>query len=492
MGSIEGEKQAKIHILCIPYPAQGHISPMLKLAKLLHSKGNHITFVNTEYNHRRLLRARGPNSLEALSSFRFESIPDGLPPSDADATQDIPTLCHAVMNYFLEPFKELVSRLTNDPSPGSPPVTLIISDCVMPFTLDSSQQLGGIPLVWLWTASANGFLGYSQYGTLIDKGIVPFKDSNFATDGSLDMVVDWVPSLRGIQLKYIPTFIRTTNKDDIMLNFLKFTTERAAKSSAPIIFNSFDALEHDVLEDISKIVVGPIYNIGPMQLQLNNVSDDVAVKSLGSNLWKEDSTCFEWLDSKKPKSVVYVSFGSITTMTNENLIEFAWGLANSKHPFLWILRPDIVTGDSAVIPPEFLAETKDRGLVTSWCDQEKILYHPSIGSFLTHCGWNSTLDTICSGVPIMCWPFFAEQQTNCWFSFEKWGIGMEIDNDVRRSEVERQVRELMEDKRGEEMASKALEWKKLAEEALATPSGSSYLDFEKLVNQEVLSLKKIK
>uniref|UniRef100_A0A803LUP4 Uncharacterized protein n=1 Tax=Chenopodium quinoa TaxID=63459 RepID=A0A803LUP4_CHEQI len=227
------------------------------------------------------------------------------------------------------------------------------------------------------------------------------------------MVVDWVPSMKGIQLKYIPTFILTTDKDDIMLNFLKFTTERAAKSSAPIIFNSFDALEHDVLEDILKIVVGPIYNIGPMQLQLNNVSDDAAVKSLGSNLWKEDSTCFEWLDSKKPKSVVYVSFGSITTMTNENLIEFAWGLAN-------------------------------------------------------------------------------KQQTNCWFSFEKWGIGMEIDNDVRRSEVERQVRELMEDKRGEEMASKALEWKKLAEEALATPSGSSYLDFEKLVNQEVLSLKKVK
>uniref|UniRef100_A0A803LUP5 Uncharacterized protein n=2 Tax=Chenopodium quinoa TaxID=63459 RepID=A0A803LUP5_CHEQI len=154
---------------------------MLKLAKLLHSKGIHITFVNTEYNHRRLLRARGPNSLEVLSSFRFEAIPDGLPPSDADATQDIPTLCHAVMNYFLEPFKELVSRLINDPSPGSPPVTMIILDCVMPFTLDAAQQLGGIPLVWLWTASANGFLGYSQYGTLIDKGIVPFKGTIYIT-----------------------------------------------------------------------------------------------------------------------------------------------------------------------------------------------------------------------------------------------------------------------------------------------------------------------
>lgn len=175
MGSCNSdEKEAKIHVVCIPYPAQGHIRPMLKLAKLLHSKGFHITFVNTEYNHRRLLRARGPNFLDAVSSFRFEAIPDGLPTSDADATQDIPTLCHAVMNYFLEPFKQLLVKL-NDPSSGSPRVTLILSDCVMPFTLDAAQQLGGIPLVWLWTASACGFLGYSQYRPLLDKGIVPFK-----------------------------------------------------------------------------------------------------------------------------------------------------------------------------------------------------------------------------------------------------------------------------------------------------------------------------
>ncbi|KAL2893780.1 7-deoxyloganetin glucosyltransferase [Bienertia sinuspersici] len=191
-----------------------------------------------------------------------------------------------------------------------------------------------------------------------------------------------------------------------------------------------------------------------MQLQLNNVLDDSGVKSLGSNLWKEDLECFKWLDSKKPNSVVYVSFGSITTMTNENLIEFAWGLANSKHSFLWILRPDIVTGDSAIIPPEFLAETRDRGLVTSWCDQEKVLNHTSIGSFLTHCGWNSMLDTIGSGVPVICWPFFAEQQTNTWSSFEKWKIGMEIDNKVRRSEVEKQVKELMEGEKGKEMKRK--------------------------------------
>lgn len=117
-------------------------------------------------------------------------------------------------------------------------------------------------------------------------------------------------------------------------------------------------------------------------------------------------------------------------MTNDQFVEFAWGLANSKQPFLWITRPNLVTGE-AVLPPEFLEETIHRGLIATWCNQEQVLAHPAIGGFLTHSGWNSTVETICNGVPIICWPFFAEQQTNCWYSCTKWGIGMEIDTDVK-------------------------------------------------------------
>jgi len=294
--------------------------------------------------------------------------------------------------------------------------------------------------------------------------------------------------MKGMPLKYIPSFIRTTDEDDILFNFLMISAETAARSSAPIIFNSFDALEHDALDDISKIV-GPVYTIGPLHLLLKHLPEDSCVTSLGSNLWKEDSQCLQWLDSKEPGSVVYVSFGSITTMTNENLIEFAWGLANSNHSFLWIIRSDIVTGDSAILPPEFLAQTNERGLLASWCDQEKVLNHPSVGGFLTHSGWNSTLDAICSGVPMLCWPFFAEQQTNCWFVCNKWGIGMETHSNVGRYEVEKQVRELLEGEKGKEMKRNAMDLKRLAEEATSSPNGSSFLNFDKLINQLLLPMK---
>uniref|UniRef100_A0A7C9AU88 Uncharacterized protein n=1 Tax=Opuntia streptacantha TaxID=393608 RepID=A0A7C9AU88_OPUST len=176
-------------------------------------------------------------------------------------------------------------------------------------------------------------------------------------------------------------------------------------------------------------------------------------------------------------------------MTDDQFAEFAWGLANSNHPFLWITRPDLITGDSTVLPPEFLKKTKNRGLITSWCNQEQVLAHPAIGGFLTHCGWNSTLESICNGIPMICWPFFAEQQTNCWFCCKKWGIGMEIDANVERGVVERQVRELMEGQKGKEMRKKAEEWKRYAQEAAVPPNGSSYSNLDHVITKVLLSQK---
>ncbi|XP_002513938.2 7-deoxyloganetin glucosyltransferase isoform X1 [Ricinus communis] len=473
----------KSHAVCIPYPAQGHINPMLKLAKFLYHKGFHITFVNSEYNHRRLLKSRGPDSLDGLSSFRFETIPDGLPPTDTDATQDIPSLCFSTKNACLPHFKNVLSKLNDTPS-SVPPVSCIISDGVMSFTLDAAQELG-IPEVLFWTTSACGFLAYLHYHQLIKKGYTPLKDESSLTNGYLDTVIDWIPGTKDIRLKDIPSFVRTTNPEDIMLNFLVSETERAQKASA-IILNTFDALEHDVLAAFPSLIP-PVYSVGSLQLLLNNIKDN-DLKLIGSNLWKEETGCLEWLDSKEPNSVVYVNFGCITVMTSAQLGEFAWGLANSEKTFLWVIRPDLVDGNTAALPPEFVSMTRERGLLPSWCPQEQVLNHPSIGGFLTHSGWNSTLESICGGVPMICWPFFAEQQTNCKYTCNEWGIGMEINSDVKRNEVESLVIELMDGDKGKAMKKKAMEWKRIAEEAVST-KGSSYQNLDNMIKQVLLSFK---
>ncbi len=285
--------------------------------------------------------------------------------------------------------------------------------------------------------------------------------------------------MRDIRLKDLPSFFRTTDPNDVILNFVIESAKRAPKASS-IIVHTFDALEQEVLDALSTSMFPRVYAIGPLQPLLNYLPND-PLESIGYSLWKEESECLHWLSSKAPNSVLYVNFGSITVITPQQLVEFGWGLANSKQLFLWIIRPDLVVGESGILPPEFESETKERGLIASWCPQEEVLNHHSVGGFLTHCGWNSTIESLCAGVPMLCWPFLADQQTNCKYICNEWGIGMEIKNDVKREEVEKIVRELMEGEKGKKMKKKAMEWKKLAEEA-TEPLGSSSINLNNFVS----------
>jgi hypothetical protein len=283
--------------------------------------------------------------------------------------------------------------------------------------------------------------------------------------------------MKNIRLRDLPSFVRSTDINDFMLHFLIREIDRTSRASA-VIINTFDSFEQDVLDALSPMFP-PIYTLGPLQLLVDQIPNG-NLKNIGSNLWKDHPECIEWLDSKGPNSVVYVNFGSITVITAQQMIEFAWGLANSNKPFLWIIRPDLIVGEAAMLPPEFLSVTKDRSLLVSWCPQEQVLKHPSIGGFVSHMGWNSTLESICGGVPMICWPFFGEQQTNCWFACTKWDIGMEIENNVKRDEVEKLVRELMEGEKGKDMKRKAMEWKTKAEEAAWT-GDASHRNLDRLV-----------
>ncbi|GJZ84696.1 7-deoxyloganetin glucosyltransferase-like protein [Tanacetum coccineum] len=468
---MESKQENKPHALCMPAPAQGHINPMLKLAKILHSKGFDITFVNTEFNHQRLLRSRGPDSLHGLPSFRFETIPDGLPtPENLDATQDIPSLAKSMDEECLDSFKSVIAKVNVTYSP----VTCIVSDFVMGFTLAAAKEFN-IPEFLFWTSGAGSLICFDQYPILLDNGLMPIKDQSF-----LDTGLDFVPTMSGIRLKDIPPFVRYSNPgDEYLTQWIMSQTERA-KSASAIIFNTCDELDGDVLDAVSS-KYPPCYAIGPLNLLENKIVDKT-LSSLNSNLWKEDSECLSWLDKKSPSSVVYVNFGSITVMTPQQLVEFGWGLAKSNYSFLWIIRPDLVIGESNVLPAELIKETNDRGLLASWCPQEQVLKHPSVGGFLTHSGWNSTIESISSGVPMISWPFFGDQQPNCWVCCNKWGVAMEIDNDVKSDKVRKLVVELMDGEKGNEMRKNVADLKKKAEEACTSPLGSSMVNLEKIIH----------
>ncbi|CAK8566864.1 unnamed protein product [Lathyrus sativus] len=471
----------KPHVVCVPFPAQGHVNPFMQLAKILRSIGFHITFVNNEFNHRRLISSLGENFVKGEPDFQFETIPDGLPESDKDSTQSIAALCDGTRKHCYAPLKELVKKLNS--SANVPQVTSIMYDGLMGFARKVAKDLG-LADQQFWTASACGLLGYLQFDELVKRNILPFKDESYITDGSLDKTLEWIEGMKDIRMRDLPSFVRTTTLDDISFTCFGFESQTCMKLSSSVIINTVHELEKEVLDYL--MAINPnIYNIGPLEFLGNHFPGrENGFKIHGSNLWKNDVTCLKWLDQWEPNSVIYVNYGSIAVMSEEHLKEFAWGLANSKLPFLWIKRPDLVKGKgkSTPLPQEFLDEVKDRGYITSWCPQSEVLGHSSVGAFLTHCGWNSSLESICEGKPMIGWPFFAEQQTNCRFICNTWGIGMDIKDDVKREEVTELVVEMIKGEKGKEMREKCQEWKKKVVEA-ADPGGSSYDDFYRLLKE---------
>ncbi|XP_048139949.1 7-deoxyloganetin glucosyltransferase-like [Rhodamnia argentea] len=500
----ESSCSRKPHAICFPAPAQSHIGAMLKLAKLLHHKGFYITFVNTEFNHARLLKARAgdPNSavegdLLSGNRFRFLTIPDGLPPSNADATQDSVSITKSARHHMVAPFSDLVSNhlrhasdtLKATGTASFPPISCIVADGFMSFTTCPAAEKFEIPLINLWTIPACALMGLMQFRALMDKGLVPLPDESYLSNGYLDTPIDWIPGMKNMRLRDMPGCCRITDPDDTFFNYILGVADRAQKATATAI-HTFEALEPHVLSALSSLVPR-LYAVGPLNLLLNQIpgSDQPSVvKNIGGNLWKEHSECIQWLDSKRPGSVIYVSFGSVACLTHQQLVEFAVGLARSEQCFLWVIRPDLVMDASGIdLPGEFLEEiTRERGLLSGWCPQEKVLNHPAVGGFLTHCGWSSTIESLSAGVPMLCWPRQVDQQTICKYACDEWGVGLEIGSDVKREEVGKLVRELMtEGEKGKKMKKRAMEWKELAAQAVG-PHGSSSISLDMLIN-DILS-----
>lgn len=255
----------------------------------------------------------------------------------------------------------------------------------------------------------------------------------------------------------------------------------------PITFEAFR--ENESLKSVVNI---PVYPIGPLTRPLQRAGP------------KND--LMEWLDRQPGESVVFVSFGSGGMLSAEQMTELAWGLALSRQRFVWVVRPPTKgrvddaffsqgsagsDGAPDYLPDGFLSRTRDVGyLVPEWAQQVEILNHFAIGGFLSHCGWNSTLESITSGVPMIAWPLYAEQKLNAAFLVEEVGVALRpqvlpTKQVVGREEIEKLVRTLMEGKEGDIMREKAKVLKTRAAETLRR-GGSSHRSMSGLLSQIAL------
>ncbi|GKV09127.1 hypothetical protein SLEP1_g20672 [Rubroshorea leprosula] len=255
-----------------------------------------------------------------------------------------------------------------------------------------------------------------------------------------------------------------------------------------IIANTFDDLEPIPIKAIADGVcvadaaTPPMYYIGPL---------------IAANSSTARHDCLDWLDKQPSRSVVFLCFGSRGTMSPEQVKEIANGLERSGQRFLWVVKnpPDDQKRKQTVVnkldvdldsllPEGFLNRVEGRGMVVkAWAPQVAVLSHESVGGFVTHCGWNSVLETVVGGVPMIAWPLYAEQHLNRNVLVQDMKMAIPVeqregDGFVSGTEVEKRVRELMESETGQKLKEKSWKMKQKALEAWGD-SGSSIKALER-------------
>ncbi|KAK3001197.1 hypothetical protein RJ639_021819 [Escallonia herrerae] len=429
-------------LVLVPCPLQGHISPMLELGTILLSKGFSITIAHTMFN------APNPSN---HPDFSFLPIFDNLSDHDTTTT-NLMALGKAINTNCEAPFLKCLARMMEE-NKSLDQVVWIIYDALVYFAEAVAKSMK-LPSIILRTAGACAVLAFDTIPWLQAEGHLPCQDS---------MLQDLVPSLHPLRFKDLP-ISKMGSLDDIVQLIMD---SRRIRSSSAIIWNTIaDLLEHSSLEQLHQCYNVPFFSIGPLHKMAPATSTSLLI---------EDTDCIEWLDKQAPSSVLYISLGSLATVDKKELAEMAWGLANSGQPFLWVVRPGSVRDSESpeVLPEGFKEKIGERGHVVKWAPQKEVLAHGAVGGFWSHCGWNSTLESICEGVPLICMPYFADQNVNARYLCHVWKVGLELEHGLERSEIEKVVKRLMTDKEGEELRQRAGDMKEKVELCMSE-GGSSY------------------
>ncbi|KAH7296756.1 hypothetical protein KP509_26G037700 [Ceratopteris richardii] len=445
-----------LHFALFPFPEQGHIAPMYQLALHLVSRGAHVTFINTETGHQRPRQLLDPpnqhNTLkhlcitDGISTQRRASLRHDVIVSDANGVADLSYSSMPILLRSLEGQASFLEELLDDlkGSRDYPPLSCLIIDAFMPWTAAISQKLQ-LPWIVFWTTSATR-LHYTVQ-TLEPNDLEQLKE------------MENIPTLTSASL---PVFdlLKLQNPDRRQL-----LVERveAMKKAHSILLNTFDALEEEAIKGLQTKL--PVMSLGPFCIGAGGNTEALDA----------DDECMPWLDRQTSGSVLYISFGSKLILQKDALEQLALGVESSEVTFLWTIR-----GGVEDLPEGFLERTKGRSKVMPWVSQGKVLKHRAIGAFLTHCGWNSIIEAIVGGVPMICLPFFADQPTNKILVESKWRIGRGIEGSKIAAECIRQaIQDVMSNSNFKREASLL---SSLASSAMS-PEGSSYQNLNFLLEK---------
>lgn len=450
------------HVIVFPFPRHGHIRPMLQFSKRLISKGLLLTFLTTSSASQSLTF-----NLPSSPSFHLKII------SDVPESNDIATLDAYLRSFRAAVTKSLANFIDQaliSSSDEEVPPTFIVYDSVMPWvrSLATERGLDAAPF-FTQSAAVNHILHLVYGGSL---SIPPPEN-----------VPILLPAEIVLQQGDLPSF---PDDPEVVLEFMssQFSNLENVKW---IFINTFDSLESKVVNWMAKTL--PIKTVGPTIPSAyldGRLKDD---KAYGLNVSKSNNgiSLIQWLDSKETASVVYISFGSLVILLEEQVKELTYLLRDTAFSFLWVLRES----ELEKLPKNFIQDTSERGLIVNWCCQLQVLSHEAVSCFVTHCGWNSTLEALSLGVPMIAIPQWVDQTTNAKFIADVWEVGVRVKKNekgiVTKEELEASIRKVVvQGERPNEFKQNSIKWKELAKEAV-DEGGSSDKHIEEFVQAIVAS-----
>nr|AFJ52983.1 UDP-glycosyltransferase 1 [Linum usitatissimum] len=456
----------KPHVLLVPHAAQGHVFPMLKLAHNLADHGITVTVANLDFIHQKIAPQEQQQGHGGIG-IKLVSLPDGYN-SDFDIS-DVVRFTDSVHKVLPVQLRDLLIQqqsLSNDDGEEQEKFSWVIADAFLSGVFVVAKEMG-IKTVALWTASLENFALMLRIPQLIEAGTI--DENGFLTDKELPISIS--DEILAWKANELPWSCQSEEFQSFLFKNFYTQPSKHCFLCDHVIINSFHELEPSAFQLFPNFLP-----IAPLVTNSTN--------SRGS-FWRQDETCLTWLDKHPPKSVIYVAFGSIAVLSQQQFQELALGLELAGRPFLWVVRTDFVLGSGLEFPDGYLERVANRGKMVEWTNQEEVLSHPSVGCFLSHCGWNSTLDGLWSGVPFLCWPYFVGQFHNKESICEAWKVGLKLDVEedgtaglITMSEIANKIEQLFND---EIIKSNAIMLRGLAR-ATVNKDGTSFRSFMSFVD----------
>ncbi|KAG2684679.1 hypothetical protein I3760_10G086300 [Carya illinoinensis] len=474
-----GSKSSQLHVFFFPFNAPGHMIPMLDMARLFTTRGVKATIITTPFNvptvvktiERTKTRGNGVVKID-IQTIEYPAVaetdlPEGYENTDSRTIHEKMTSFITAPAMLRQPLEQL---LQNHDHPHC-----IVADMFFPWVIDATRK------ICIFSSSAGVSMRQYEPQMKVSSDSEPFVIPNFPDEIMLTRMK-------------LPTFSDNKYVQTLFSNFAKEVGESEVRSYG-VVFNSFYQLEPAYANHYTEVCGRKAWYIGPVSL-CNKDVEDKGQRGLESSIDKHE--CLKWLNTKHVNSVVYICFGSNASFNDSQLMEIAMGLEASGQQFIWVVRKDKKENEDEVwLPKGFEKRMEGKGLIIrGWAPQVLILDHEAVGGFMTHCGWNSILEGVTAGLPMVTWPLFGDQFLNEKLVTEvlKFGVPVGVQqscfemsgNDlcIKKEAIEKAVRQLMEseDQAKETMRSRAKELGEMARRAVEE-GGSSYSHLNALIEE---------